>query len=160
MMDSAVFQTIADAMISMDEEEFNSTFGFDHESAQALLGNLDPEAFANYDFIYAPNFVGNINATATLGIGFTPEFIEIYCDMLSQQLTDQYVSMGVAEESCYPLGLVTYGNNTFIGYGVDLIGSTTYQYITGNANGDMIVITFTAMEEADIVPILESMMIY
>ena len=160
-LDSVVFQDITDAINSMDADDFQSYYNLDYEAASALFSSIDPALIAGCDFIVAPDLIGNMNVISTPDIGITQDALAAFNDVFIPQLTAQYVSMGAAEESCISLGVVTYGNNDYIGFSVELVvGTPTYQYITANANGDMITFSFGAFPEEVIATILESVTIY
>lgn len=160
-LDSVVFQEITSAISSMDADEFQSFYNLDYEAASALFSSIDPALIAGCDYIFAPDLVGNMNVISTPDLGITQDALAAFNDVLIPQLTAQYVSLGAAEESCIGLGVVTYGNNDYIGFSVELVvGTPTYQYITANANGDMIVFSFGGITEEVIASILESVIIY
>jgi len=120
-----------------------------------LLSNVDP---STSDYVYAPDFVSNMNIQTGINTGLTQEILESQYEGLAESLTAQYVQMGAAEEDCVCVGLVTVGSNPIVWfqYDVALFGSTMSQFMACNETGDYVALTFTNMPVETTQAILES----
>jgi len=124
--------------------------GLDEGTAQMVIdtfAQIDP---TTQDFVYAPDFVSNMNAMASAPAGLTRDMLPLVKDALDETLTAQYVSMmGLAEEDCVPMDIITIGENDYncYAFGVNAFGTFLIQYITFADDGTQICLTFTGIEK-------------
>ena len=139
-------------MQSEDGKAVLNAMGFT-DDMMALISDVD---FGGIDFIYASDFVGNLNISCQESGGLTMTLMEMFYPTLDSELKNQYAAYGVAEKDMQPLGIVTKGANRFYGFKVNMLGLEMGQYIICGGNDLMVTLTGTAFDEAVMNAILAS----
>ena len=126
----------------------------DPEAQQELSDiGLNMEAFAALDFttleyLYAPDFIGNLNVNVTVGAGLSMDLLVLLQDTLMDTFRQQYAAMGISEDALTFCGFPVFGENSYFAYTLNYMGVTVEQYIICDEVGNMYYLSFTNFDEA------------
>ena len=126
----------------------------DPEAQQELSDiGLNMEAFAALDFttleyLYAPDFIGNLNVNVTVGAGLSMDLLVLLQDTLMDTFRQQYAAMGISEDALMFCGFPVFGENSYFAYTLNYMGVTVEQYIICDNAGNMYYLSFTNFDEA------------
>ena len=108
------------------------------------------------EFLYTPDFSGNMNVITMPNTGINMDYMIVLQDMFYSAYVEQYVALGAKEEDVAFLGFLEYGANTYFGIKVQLWGVDMTQYVICDDNGTMCTFTFSMMDEEAISTVLSS----
>ncbi len=126
----------------------------DPEAQQAIAETgLNMEAFAALDFstleyLYAPDFVGDLNVNVAVGAGLSMDLLVLLQDTLMDTFRQQYAAMGINTDALEFCGFPVFGENSYFCYTLNYLGVTVEQYIICDEAGNMYYLTFTDFDEA------------
>lgn len=124
------------------------------EDASQLAMYFELVEASNMMIVYSSDLVGNLNVQA-VEASLTMDLLVMLKSAMDAAMIEQYVSMGVAEEDIYPMDIQEIGGRRWYGMQLAMAGVPMQTMMTVE-NGVQYTITFTAIEEAEMLSILES----
>lgn len=124
------------------------------EDASQLAVYFEQMEANNMMIVYSSDLMGNLNVQA-VEASLTMDLLVMLKSAMDAAMIEQYVSMGVAEEDIYPMDIQEIGGRRWYGMQLAMAGVPMQTMMTVE-NGVQYTITFTAIEEAEMLSILES----
>ena len=124
------------------------------EDASQLAMYFELMKANNMMIVYSSDLLGNLNVQTTEA-NLTMDMLVMLKSVMDAATIEQYVLMGVAEEDIHPMDIQEIGGYRWYGMQLTMVGIPMQVMMTVE-NGVQYTIAFTAIEEAEMLSILES----
>ena len=130
--------TIDEVLADPNMKAFFDAADFDVSSLKSDDGTL-------MEYLYAPDFTGNMNIVTQPGSSMNMMYIRLLQDNLYQLYAEQYKAFGA--DNIEFLGFPEFGTNAYFGLKMTMMGFNVEQYLICDNNGTLCIFTFTAFDE-------------